>query len=96
MTVSISGKHHWVAGFTIKSNELLPMLKRLAGVENSSSHYYLPRQNKPDGITGDGGFVFNLKECSDFVLVPLPSPDEHSSEVCRQAWNDVNLYGTVH
>ena len=51
----------------------------------SLEYYYLPRQNKPNGITGDGAYKFDLEECSDFVMVPV--------ECNSGEFTGLNLYG---
>lgn len=47
-------------------------LMRVADVKNppyEENAFYLPRQDKPDGITADGLYQFDLEEWNKFTLV---------------------------
>ena len=105
MNVTISGQEIDIGHrHKIDANELLPLLKKaIGGVKEERGYYYLRRQNKPHGATGDGGYEFDLTECSDFILTPMLAGNDPNAawgmnndreyDKRREArWVEVNLY----
>ena len=92
MQATISGRVVHCMGSSIEAFCLNERLKFAIGnPEPPKGYYYLPRQNKPNGITGDGAFKFDLEECSDFVLQPVTCDlPEHQRE---KHFHEINLYG---
>ena len=53
--------------------------------------YFLPRQNVTQGKTGDGRYVCDLAECSDFMVV-LPVSTKDTSD---NMYAGLHLYGAA-
>ena len=104
MKAYISGKSVDIDGPLVEARVLRHRLMEIMEVEdikqpNRSNvypatrpdYYYLPRQNKPNGITGDGNYKFDLRECDDFILTPVKAGHDASPDEDRIV--GLNLYG---
>lgn len=108
-TATMSGMEVVFPHPVVKASDLLDALMRVAGMKDRIVHvhrragpqttpcFYCPRQNIPNGITGEGGYEFDLRECSDFVLVSLPNPNYLGpDEDFAVLLNQVNMRGVHH
>ena len=84
----------------VESEILKQELMKVAGVRADCKgddpfphHYFLPRQNKPNGITGDGPFCFDLRECNDFILVSVRAGYHCSGSEGDDRLIGLNMYG---
>lgn len=93
---TISGKVAYTSEDPFVSSwELIEYLAR-ATLLNAKKHgdyyiddggYWLPRQNRPNGETGDGNYRFDLRECNDFMLVHITEKERDNN------YEKLNLYG---
>lgn len=68
-TATISGKSVEFEDYKVGAMLLRKELMAAAGVEPEQGVAdYLPKQNKSGGVVGCHNYVFDLRECSDFVL----------------------------
>ena len=105
MNAYISGVAVNVVGPLVSAHELRPILMEAIGVTDiirgagtggprfggPIDYQYLPRQNKPNGITGDGNYLFDLRECNDFIMTPVAAG--YDADFAYDRLKGLNLYG---
>ena len=77
----------------ISANDLGPLLASAIGAKTPAGYYYLPRENRKNGVTGDGNYQFDLRKCSDFILTAMPNANTRTEAELNAHYEKVNLYG---
>ena len=99
-TATISGLKITGLPAQVTAFDLLRRLLQVTGTPRAvGNYYYLPRQNKPYGAAGDGNYQFDLRECSDFILVPALGfnldrsvTEKEHSRLVEESRKRINLY----